>query len=559
MTLCRSVLLLAGLAALVPAPAQGHGPPHAESTHTFVPPETRRAGRWLSVQVVDDAGGEPLAARLHLELEGDAVAPTGLSSEGLRLEVRHIKRKQQFTAHYSRGTGSATVVPLPAETRGGVLTVTRGHSWRPERIPFEASRRETRLTVRLRRWVDPAANGWFAADVHLHFSRPDAQHDEDWLAVLDADGVLHGHFLTLKGGNLAGPWARQYAFGAAGQAVGAQGHWIRSGSERRDPMQGHALLLGATEAIEPVSTGGLGAPAVEENFPPLHDSMKRARRLGGLAGVAHGNALGRAPTGLLDAVLGAADFFEIANTHRTELDDWYLLLNAGIVLPPVGGTDLPNHPFRDPWQPLLGETRTWVKAATAPDFDAWKMAVKRGATIVSSGPWIELEVDGAGPGQVVRLPAEGGTVRVVTRLRSPRKLESLHVVHDGDVIRAPPQRTREEGIYHWSVAHQVDVTRSGWIAARGRGVEKRALRHEAGIRQRVMAHTAAVRVLVGDEPIGQEASIERLRKRLQSLRATYVKEGTYAQVQDRSRALALFDQALQILAERLARPGDGAN
>lgn len=530
-----------------------HEGPDSTQTHTFSAPASHGTSPWLALAIVDDVSGKPLPARFQLQVDGDDYTPPGLGDRGVRVEVRHAKKRQRAAFLYSRGQGTV-FVPLPGSAGSGTVTVSHGFEYQPILQDFRLhGRAEARVTVRLRRWIDLPSKGWYGADAHLHFDRLSAERDEDWLTVQAADGVAHGHFLTLKGGNLPGLWARQYAHGPAGVAQAAKGRWIRAGTEYRDRMQGHVSLLGPTQLISPVSTGGIGVPSVDENFPPLHDVMQHARDLGGLVGIAHGNALGRQPTGLLDAALGAADFVEIANTHRIDLDAWYLLLNCGIMLPPAAGTDLPNNPFRDPWQPLLGETRMYVQTDTPSDFEAWKSAVRAGAVVVSSGPWLELDVAGVGPGGTVRLPPEGGDLRVTALLQSPRTPHSVEIVRDGQALSGRVRKAQEDGVHHWVLTQRLHVERSGWVAARGYGVRKQALRQHTGIRQREMAHTAAVRILVGDQPVFLEKSVRELSEELARLREIYRRQGTYARQQDLDHVLRLFDQAQESLEDQLSR------
>ena len=60
-------------------------------------------------------------------------------------------------------------------------------------------------------------DGWLPAEEHLHYDRVDPEHDRDWLTMLAADDLAMGHFMVLKGGNLPGVWAEQYAYGEEGQ------------------------------------------------------------------------------------------------------------------------------------------------------------------------------------------------------------------------------------------------------------------------------------------------------------------------------------------------------
>ena len=63
--------------------------------------------------------------------------------------------------------------------------------------------------------------------------------------------------------------------------------------------------------------------------------LRDAKKEGGLVGAAHAATLGLRPTGIADAALGALDFWEIGNVGRWVLDQWYRLMNCGIMLPPT--------------------------------------------------------------------------------------------------------------------------------------------------------------------------------------------------------------------------------
>jgi hypothetical protein len=401
--------------------------------------------------------------------------------------------------------------------------------------------------VSLERWADVGADGWFPAEEHLHYDRLDPAHDADWLTMLAGDDLAQAHFLVLKGGNLPGVWATQFAYGAAGEAFDGE-RLIRPGEEYRDTIQGHINLLGISEVIPPISTGGTGRPKVAENYPPFVDVLRRARKLGGIGGPAHGTALGRSPTGILDTILGAVDFFEIANTHLYKVDVWYRLMNCGYLTPPAAGTDLPNFPFREPWQPLLGETRMYVRVGPKRDFKSWTEALKRGEVFVTSGPMIRLTVNGTGPGGTVRLSAGGGEVHLEAELAGPRPLQTLELVRSGEVIASKVHRQKDGKIHRWRIQERFSIEKSSWLAARGTGVAKRELEKQTGIRQNTVAHTAAVRVLVGDGPIASPDDVEFLAEHLSAQREYYRTKANFERDEHRKRVLGLFDTAIAELA-----------
>ncbi len=281
----------------------------------------------LALDVVDAETGKPTAARFSLTIDDKEYVPAALDAHGLRFVSIHQGRGQRFVACYTRGTGTVEL-PLPPEARHGIVSVVKGFEYLPVRASFELSGPATAVTARLTRWSDVRKRGWMPAEEHLHYDRLDPAHDRDWLAMLAGDDLVHAHFLVPRGGNLPGVWARQYAYGTQGEASDRE-RLIRPGEEYRDSFQGHINLLGVREVIEPISTGGMGGPNPAFHYPAFYDVLQRARQLDGLGGPAHGTALGRSPTGVADAVLGAVDFFEIANTHLYEFKVWYQLMNCG--------------------------------------------------------------------------------------------------------------------------------------------------------------------------------------------------------------------------------------
>ncbi len=519
-----------------------HGP-----TYEVTPPwESPSEASTVQLTVLEAANGQPTPARFSMSVDGQTYVPEALGAAGLRFVSIHTSKKQREVVLYARGEGPVQI-PVPKDANRATITVVKGFEYLPEVAELDLNGRVTPAEVTLTRWTDRAKDGWLPAEEHLHYDRLDPRHDSDWLTMLAADDLAMGHFMMLKGGNLPGVWAEQYAYGEEGQADDGH-HHIVPGEEYRDSLQGHINLLGMREVILPIMSGTRDH---RWNYPPLHDVLLEARSQGALTGPAHGATLGRSPTGVVDAVLGAIDFFELANTHLYETELWYRLLNCGYVYPPTAGTDLPNFPFRDPWQPFLGETRMYVQVGENRDFTAWKGAVRLGKTFITSGPMIRLSVNGSGPGRIVRIPTAGGEVEIEAELTSPRPLESFTVLHNGTALPSSVGKSRDGPIHRWAVRHRLKVNRSGWLAAVGHGVPKDALREATGIKQKTMAHTAAIQVLVGDAPIRSADDANWLTEHLEKQVELYRQQGRFESDADRDRSLGLFEEAGKRLSSQV--------
>ena len=501
----------------------------------------------LILNVIDAASGEPLAARFTVTLDGTVHEPRWLGPHGLRFASVHVSKRQTQVVNYARGTGPVWV-PLKAGAQHLRVDVAKGLDYLPVAVETRVESDPVELTVELERWNRLRQDGWYPADAHLHYDRIEPAADRDWAAMMAGDDVWHAQFMVLKGGMVPGVWARQFAYGREGERS-YSGRTIVAGQEYRDRLQGHILLFGVGEVIPPIMAGVADAP---HNFPLFLDVLTRARDSGALAGVAHGGTLSQSPTVLADTILGAADFMEIANFGFWPLENWYRLMNCGYHLPPTAGTDLPNNPHREPWQPLLGGMRMYAQTSGVAGSEAWNRAVRNGRTLVTSGPIIELDAKGSGPGETLCVAAEGDrTVPIKLRMRSPRKLANLELLLNGEVVASSSESRFNGSIHEIAVDSTVPFAESAWIAGRGRGARS-SLPGGSSV-----AHTAAIRVLVGDAPIWSDQDAETMIAQLRAQRAFYATNGSYSRLADRESMLAVLDRAISELASKLGAANEG--
>jgi hypothetical protein len=133
-------------------------------------------------------------------------------------------------------------------------------------------------------------------------------------------------------------------------------------------------------------------------------------------------------------------------------------------------------------------------------------------------------------------------------------VRSLEIVHNGEPVAAATQEAIGGDIHRLTLRQRLRIEDSTWLAARGEGGWKRALREESRIDQRTLAHSAAVQVLVGDRPIHSRKDLAALQAQLATGRAFYAEQGKFERPEDRDHFLTLFDRADAVLAERLALP-----
>jgi hypothetical protein len=195
-----------------------------------------------------------------------------------------------------------------------------------------------------------------------------------------------------------------------------------------------------------------------------------------------------------DIVSGKIDAVEMQaltpDVDGPSIREWYRFLNCGYRLPVVGGTDKMSAEIP------LGAIRTYARIdPEAPiSFGAWADAVRAGRTFVSSGTFVDLEVEGCGPGDVIRLGRDGGTVEVQAVASAAQPvIDRLELIHDGAVVAVATGGGVEGAI----LSERVSVSTSGWLAAR---VTSREQIH-SGFATSMGAHSSPVYVEVPGRPV----------------------------------------------------------
>jgi hypothetical protein len=357
------------------------------------------------------------------------------------------------------------------------LEAYRGLFFTPAVENFELKAGETRRVVlRLQRWVEESRQ-WISGDDHIHLTRG-PEDDDVFLRWLEAEDLTVGNFLQLQRQMDA---AVQYAFGTKGEAK-RPGHVIRPGQESRSEFYGHINLLGGRELVRPLSIGRTYANAAEA-YPFPSVVFGRGRRLGALAGFAHFNGSMPHSTLLMDLALGNIDFVEVFQFGVLRTAEWYELLNAGLRVNGVAGSDFPvplnrTRPWPR-WVPLLGPERTLVKApAGAAPYETWAEAVRRGQVVVSNGPLVELSVDAA-----------AGTAKASASFFRP--LEKPEIVRNGEVLVSVAGDGKQTAL---TASARLEGGESAWFAAR---TEARRQEGEPAI----LAHTNPAYVLREGRPV----------------------------------------------------------
>ncbi len=489
----------------------------------------------VEVEIVDGATGERVPGRVRFTAaDGRYLPPLGHRDEV------NPGNYEDTGADLVLGSSTYAYVPgrfaieLPV---GGVeVELVGGFDRAPRRTRLEIEPSTRRLELPLDRTIDLHAGRWVTADTHVHFISPStallqaAAEDVDLVNLLATQwGDLFTNVTDLPWGSMADPSGRRI---------------VVVGTENRQNVLGHLALLGAHRPVHPLASGG---PPEGRMAGPLSvllaDWADRCRAAGGLVVAAH-FPLPYAEVAA-DIVSGKIDAVE-TQTLGPGLDDpsileWYRFLNLGYRLPIVAGTDKMSA------EVPVGAVRTYGHLATDDplSFDAWAAAVRAGRTFVTSGPILELAVEGREPGDVIRLPS-GGRLEVAVRARAAQPvITDLELVVNGRIVAATGAA---DGATELTLHETVEIADGAWIAARSRSGSE----IHSAFATSMAAHTSPVYVEVKDRPLrptGDDAAV--VEQIIDGARTWVAGLAAIADPSERDRMVRFFDLSLETFRGRM--------
>ncbi len=490
----------------------------------------------VDVELVDTASGEPLPGRVRFTAaDGRYLPPDGHRDEvnpGFFEDTGADLVLGSSTYAYVPGRFSIHLPPGKVE-----VEAVAGFDRRPIRTTVEVDGSTRRLPLVLERTVERPAGRWVTADSHVHFLAPStallqaAAEDVDLVNLLAAQwGDLFTSVTDLPWGSTADPSGRRL---------------VVVGTENRQNVLGHLALLGARRPTLPLASAGPPEGRMAGALDTLlADWADRCHAAGGLVIGAH-FPLPYAEIAA-DIVSGRIDGLE-AQALSPGLDDpgiveWYRFLNLGYRLPIVAGTDKMSA------EVPVGAVRTYTHllADDALSFDGWAAAVRAGRTFISSGPIVELAVDGREPGETVELRAPA-RLEVVAHARAAQPvITDLELVVNGRIVASV---AAAGGSTELAVHETIPIDAGSWIAARSRSASE----IQSVFTSSMAAHTSPVYVEVNGRPLVPAADDGRVVEQVILGARTWVSElAAVAEPAERARMVAFLDSSLETLRARMA-------
>ncbi len=315
------------------------------------------------------------------------------------------------------------------------------------------------LEIRLVRWCDPAAEGWYGGEGHAHYLPPDEA---------ELQGAVEGlQILAVVLQNDMVEYENIDYFRSQPPDRPRPACRVSYGEEFRTAAM-HVNLYGLKRFI------GHGKPPAKGVGTEAAKVMLKAKSQGAVTAVAHFGL--DAQSSLLHALAqDAVDALEILGTsiptcpfingrdripgggRTTPLEFWYRLLNLGLHLPISAGTDRMSNEM------TTGAHRTYVYCPGLAAFGQWAAGLRAGRTFVTNGPQIRFTVDGNIPGGALHVRRKDARLAVEACAWSQFPIHRIELIQNGRVIRKAVVKSADTKV---CVAWRVPAVRSGWLALR---------------------------------------------------------------------------------------------
>lgn len=454
--------------------------------------------RQVSGVIVED--GHPVAARLYIEGPvGTFHFARSADPQGTAV-VYDVKRSE--TCREQHVTLSAHPFEVDLTPGEYTFTVERGHEYftTKQTLAVPESGDVPQVELKLQRWVDMAARGWYSGDTHLHRKLEDVPN------IVAAEDLHVAFPLT---------------------------YWVREAYESPEkfPVNGdpEPKLITIKEFLPQANRSPLKRFIWPINTEyELFTVNGKSHTQGAVLVLNHKTPLrpGAPPVGPLSQAArdeGAifdldkhtwnwtpmivpvmkADLFELANNHvwRTEFlnkswtadvlpQDWeietdpqgytergwidwgfktyYAYLNCGFRMRPTGGTGSGFHPVP------AGFGRVYVQCPGEFTYEKWMEGLNAGRSFVSTGPMLDVTVNGQPPGSVIH---SDGPLVLTVKGRSFSAMSDrtvIEIVANGEVIARDDTKIHTssgsdlpKGLNsgnEFSMTNQ--LTKSSWVAVR---------------------------------------------------------------------------------------------
>lgn len=506
----------------------------------------------VAIQITDD-DGRPVAARINITDVNGEYWPPRFHNKDVRTVFRDDVGGDVIIDDKTYAyVPSKVIADLPVGQYE--IEVAKGMEFETSRTTFSVTGRIPEpLQIRVKRFVDMASRGWYSGDTHIHF-------------VGDHNAVLEAEAESLNVANiLAAGWGPLLTdvdrFTGQPSEVSTKAHVVYVNQETRHGWLGHTTMLRLSKLIHPLAWGGIAG--MQEgvmggfDYPSMAQQADRAHEQGGIVTWAHfPDPGGEVVVDVALEKVDAVDLFSFGGAFDpgSSMPDgsyapgavelYYKFLNTGSRLPVTGGTDKMYN------TQTIGAVRTYAFVGSDFSYDGWIDAIKAGQTYVTTGPQLSFKVDGNPIGSVLdRKPGDILSLQAIAEIPPEYPADVLEIVQNGLVVAAIEL---EPGVQRTVLDFEVEVSGSGWLAARVRGsiplpYQRNLILDWRGVPS--MAHTSPIYIRTGKERVWSEEDAAFLADHVRAAIKWAQEVARYRDDTERSEILSLFRKALSVYSD----------
>lgn len=408
----------------------------------------------ITLRVLDSQSNLPIAARMHLkDKQGNRVVPKNVPHWG-----DHFAIDGEITLELRPGEYDFELECGPEyKFRDGNFTIKEGTEGSNDLV--------------MERFFEMAKQGWFAGDVTTFRRRNDLAL---WMRVEGLHAVLSAGLEHKTAANSYNPKDDKSeplaveGFLKHGTSSSAPAHvsefaggkmltWFDRGTRKPDEAAADdALGLSTLETLAGERGSFAAAASPMEWDLPIWLANK------GLEGVVLANhQVTRDGTLKLEPTQKPRPAKKYSGPQANglyALDTYFMLLNAGARLVPLGGSGSGTN------DSPLGYCRTYVFCAPKYTPEIWYANLRAGHVLVTNGPLMTPKVNGHLPGHVFKSTAKKPlALRAELNLGTREKIEYLELIKDGKVVESVQ-------LDKWAEANgklpEITFNHSGWMAIR---------------------------------------------------------------------------------------------
>lgn len=437
----------------------------------------------LKLAVKDGETGKAITARVSLEQDGGKFHAPPRPLFRVLKDYAHFycQEKCEFTLPAGRYQIRAFHGP-EFKTSYQTIEITSGEV--------------TTATVNLNRWANPAEDGWYSGENHIHANYGYGEwHNspETMLNQSSGEALSISNFMVANS-DTDGIFDRRY-FRGRPDSISTDETILYWNQEFRSTIWGHMTLVNLSQLVEPIMTG-FRDTTNPWDVPTNSDIAERTHLQNGLVNYTHvaqrpDDPYLNAYTGKsipIDVALGNIDSLDINASYAGTVPLWYRLLNCGFRLTGSAGTDCFLNRVRSR---LPGGDRVYVKLDGPLKYSSWIENLRAGRSFVTNGPMLSLTADGKEIGSTIRL-AGTGTIQISAQVTAQFPLSRFELIQSGRVVASGEF---DEKKLSGKIKTPVEFERSGWVSVRASGPSHPD--HPTGGQY---AHTSPIYIQVAGKP-----------------------------------------------------------